>query len=374
VALLQYLRHPRVLILMGVCRDMGPTEGGMGLIFELMESGSLYDLLHGSSEDAVSNRPSDLMAKLTLCLDIADGMRFLHSSRVLHRDLKSANILLDRDGRCKIADFGLSTLKDSTAASQTAGLMATPAWTDPEVALGAQFSRASDMYSFGVVVWEIFSGQIPWKGLTLMAVATQVSVQGKRLTIPETFPSAVRGLLSSCFDISPKRPDFVCAIRLIEEIIALQNGRRRISAPVLSEERIKQIMAEAVAPLHDALSRLEGQIGGLASVLQELGTELLTLNNPEGLSGLAEFWSNRMERLESLVLSSACDEGKIMREMRMIGNSLSNHLLELDLKVDPDTVVRELNKARDGIIRANAEGNEEMMSELLEDLKRMIAL
>jgi serine/threonine protein kinase len=247
VALLQYLRHPRVLILMGVCRAMGPTEGSMGLIFELMESGSLYDLLHGSSEDAVSHRPSDLMAKLTLCLDIADGMRFLHSSRVLHRDLKSPNILLDRDGRCKIADFGLSTLKDSTAASQTAGLMATPAWTDPEVALGAQFSRASDMYSFGVVVWEIFSGQIPWEGMNLLAIVGQVSMQGKRLTIPETFPSAVRGLLSSCFDISSKRPDFVCAIDLLEGLAKLQRGQQRGPPAVLSEERIKQIMNEMAA-------------------------------------------------------------------------------------------------------------------------------
>jgi serine/threonine protein kinase len=358
---------------MGVCRDMGPTEGSMGLIFELMEFGSLYDLLHGSSEDAVSNRPSDMMAKLSLCLDIADGMSFLHSSRVIHRDLKSANILLDRDRRCKIADFGLSTLKDSTAVSQTAGVMSTPAWTDPEVALGAQFSKASDVYSFGVVVWEIFSGKIPWDGMNLLAIVGQVSMQGKRLTIPETFPSALKGLLSLCFDISHKRPDFSCAIRLIKEIIALQSGRRT-TAPVLLEERIKQIVAETVAPLQDTLSRLEGKIGSLTNGLQELRTELLTLNNPEVSAGLVEFWSKRMERLESLVLSSACDEGKIVKEMRIIGTSLSTQLLELDLKVDPDTVIRELNKARDGIIRANAEGNEELMNEMLEELKRMIAL
>jgi serine/threonine protein kinase len=256
VALLQYLRHPRVLILMGVCRNMGPTEGSMGLIFELMESGSLYDLLHGLSEDAVSNRPSDLSSKLCLCLDIADGMRFLHSSQVIHRDLKSANILLDRDGRCKIADFGLSTLKDSTAASQTAGLMATPAWTDPEVALGGQFSRASDMYSFGVVVWEIFSGQIPWDGVALVAVLTQVAVQGKRLTIPDTFPSAVKRLLSSCFAISQKRPDFICAIDLLEGLAKLQRGRQRGPPAVLSEKRIKQIMEEMAARNEGMMSDL----------------------------------------------------------------------------------------------------------------------
>jgi serine/threonine protein kinase len=248
---------------MGVCRDMGPTEGSMGLIFELMESGSLYDLLHGSSEDAVSNRPSDLMSKLRLCLDIADGMRFLHDSNIIHRDLKSANILLDRDGRCKIADFGLSTLKESTAASQTAGLMATPAWTDPEVALGAKFSNASDVYSFGVVVWEIFSGEVPWDDMTLVAIVTQVAVQGKRLTIPETFPSAVRELLSSCFDISPRRPDFPSVIQRLEDLAKLQSGRQREPAMGISEERIKQIMDEMAV-------RNEGMMGELLEEMKRI--------------------------------------------------------------------------------------------------------
>jgi hypothetical protein len=96
-------------------------------------------------------------------------------------------------------------------------------------------------------VWEIFGGQIPWEGMTLMAVATQVSLQGKRLTIPETFPSAVRELLSSCFDLSPKRPDFVCAIDLLEGLAKLQRGRQRGPPAVLSEERIKQIMDEMAA-------------------------------------------------------------------------------------------------------------------------------
>jgi serine/threonine protein kinase len=390
VALLQFLRHPRVLILMGVCREMDPTEGSLGLIFELMESGSLYDLLHGISEDVVLNRPSDLMSKLTMCLDIAEGMGFLHSSQVLHRDLKSANILLDRNGRCKIADFGLSTLRDNTAATQTAGLMATPAWTDPELALGAKFSKASDMYSFGVVVWEIFSGEIPWDGMSLVAIVGQVSMQGQRLEIRNNFPPAVRGLLTFCFGESSKRPDFPCVIELFQEMIRTQSGRQRVSFDsglMPSEDRLKEILEEMslqfgtvvdlhVTTLRNSLKKLDDQLGGLKNVFQELRMELMSSNNAEALTGLEDFWSLRMERLESLIRSSGCDEGKIVREMKILANSLSLQLLELELDVkgDPDAVMRELDKVRDGIVQANADHNEEMMNELLEELKRMIAV
>jgi hypothetical protein len=79
-----------------------------------------------------------------------------------------------------------------------------------------------------------------------------------------------------------------------------------------------------------------------------------------------------MDKLESLIRSSSCDEAKIVREMRMMGNALSNQVLELDLKVDPDAVVRELNKARDELIKATTAKNEELLGELLEELKRIV--
>ncbi len=99
-------------MLMGVCRDLPQTEGNIGLLFELMEC-SLYQLLH----DNLTIQSPDLRIQLKMCLDIADGMQFLHSHDppILHRDLKSGNILIDGEGRCKIADFGLSTFKDFTS-------------------------------------------------------------------------------------------------------------------------------------------------------------------------------------------------------------------------------------------------------------------
>jgi serine/threonine protein kinase len=239
---------------MGVCRDLNPSEGTMGLIFELMENGSLFDLLHRSAEDTLSHRPRDLITKLKVCLDIADGMRFLHNSKILHRDLKSANVLIDRDWRCKIADFGLSTFLDSTM-SQTAGLMSTPAWIDPEIDDVVKHSEASDIYSFGVIVWEVFSDEIPWKGLPMTTILSVVKSQ--RLPIRETFPTAVKGLLASCFAMSAERPSFSSAFDLLSQLASTSAHQNQ---PVsVSCEEFREIVNEGVA-------RFEGAMGDMATV------------------------------------------------------------------------------------------------------------
>jgi serine/threonine protein kinase len=209
ITILQTLRHPRILILMGVCRDLPAAMGTVGLLTELMERGSLYRVLHNTSAEAVAQRPTSHATRLRICADIADGMRFLHESGVLHRDLTSRNVLVDGEGRCKIADFGLSTFRDMTA-TQTAGVQATPAWTAPEVMTGAaRFSAASDVYSFGVICWEVFSGAVPWQDVFHpMVLLNAVGIQGQRLPVPENCPVAVGELLQHCFGVADARPTF----------------------------------------------------------------------------------------------------------------------------------------------------------------------
>jgi serine/threonine protein kinase len=109
---------------------------------------------------SLSQRPLDFYSKLRYCLDIAAGMRFLHQSNVIHRDLKSVKLLIDDKGRCKIADFGLRTIKTTIASL----FRSRPAWTAPDVLIESKHSFSSDMYSFGVIIWEIFTEEIPWNG------------------------------------------------------------------------------------------------------------------------------------------------------------------------------------------------------------------
>jgi serine/threonine protein kinase len=372
VEILYSLRHPRILLIVGVCRDMNPTEGDMGFIFEMMGGGSLYDCLHGLAEDAVLRRPADLISKLMICLDIADGMKFLHNSKILHRDLKSANVLIDGEGRCKIADFGLPTFK--AIATQTPGRAAS-AWTDPEVIKGSKsHSEASDMYSYGVVVWEVFSGEIPWDRLPLTAIVSLTVDQGRHLENRETFPSTVKGFLDSSFQEWEQRPAFSSAFELFRDLLNDQRGHwSPRSSNTTVAQVVNSVMGQQMAPLCKAITNLESQMIGLRKAFGDMRAEILTLNNPDGVSGLVKFWTEKMEQLESLIRSPSCNEGEIVRELKKLGNSLANWMLDLDLKVDPDVMQKELTQARIQLVEAITAHNEEKISELLEELKRMLS-
>ena len=113
LAVLSRMHHPRVLLLMGVCVDLpappAAYSGQRALVTEWMARGSLHQVLHaqaGAEGAEALWRPETLSQQLQCMLDVAEGMRFLHHAGLVHRDLKSGNVLVDEGGRCKVADFG----------------------------------------------------------------------------------------------------------------------------------------------------------------------------------------------------------------------------------------------------------------------------
>lgn len=181
IAILATLRHPRISGLMCVCRELSFTEGTVALVSEYMARGSLYNLLHPSAPRAAAVAAGlTTIEKLIIALDIADGLRFLHHARILHRDLKSPNVLVSADGRARIADFGLSKTMSSLQ-SHVSGLVGTAAWMSPEAYETEQLKDSSDVYSFGVVLWEILTQEIPWAGLTQFQIMAKL-VRRERLT------------------------------------------------------------------------------------------------------------------------------------------------------------------------------------------------
>lgn len=204
IKVLSELRHPRVLMLLGVVHDVLPHEGCVALVTEYMYGGSLDAVLHSTE------RNMKLSKKIRVLLDVADGMRFLHSFGVIHRDLKTSNILLDHEYRAKVGDFGHSTILDPTM-SQVTGDVTTIAYASPE-SLGdrREVGLASDTYSFGVVMWEVVSGMVPWKGLTFAQIAARIS-RGEtlpHLEASESCPALLIDLIEACFDIPDNRPLF----------------------------------------------------------------------------------------------------------------------------------------------------------------------
>ena len=125
----------------GACID----DDGMFLIMEWMEGGSLYDALGNHII-----RPLPPRKRVSTARDIADGMQYLHRSGILHRDIKSLNVLLSADGRAKLCDFGLATLRTLTTTTATASdkqALGTYAWSAPEVVIdGSKHDEKSDVY------------------------------------------------------------------------------------------------------------------------------------------------------------------------------------------------------------------------------------
>ncbi len=199
VDILKKLRHPNILHFMGYCT----VPPHMCIVTEYEHNGSLFKLLHRTKIRL------DNSQKLKIALDTAIGMHYLHTSKppIVHGDLKSPNLLLGDNLNVKICDFGLSRFRMATKLSAGSKL-GTPEWTAPEVLQSSRNSEAGDVYSYGVVLWELFTGQIPWEEISAMQVVLMVGFHKARLPIPTDSPKWAQELMESCFRAAEERPTF----------------------------------------------------------------------------------------------------------------------------------------------------------------------
>lgn len=156
VALLSRIHHRNLVPLIGYCEEADRRL----LVYEYMHNGTLGDHLHGTSD----YKPLDWPTRLQIAQDAAKGLEYLHTGcnpSIIHRDVKSSNILLDINMRAKVSDFGLSrqTEEDVTHVSSVA--KGTVGYLDPEYYASQQLTEKSDVYSFGVVLFELLSGKKP---------------------------------------------------------------------------------------------------------------------------------------------------------------------------------------------------------------------
>ena len=172
------LRHPNVVSFLGVCLEP-PC-----IVTEFCARGSLTDVLRGAKSAPAKASLLDWSRRLNMALDAAKGMLYLHNHAppIIHRDLKSPNLLVDKHWRVKVSDFNLSKLlDDSTVMSSMAAT--NPRWLAPEILGGNNATFSSDVYSFGVVMWELMTWDLPW-GVTNPWQVVTVVMDGGRLPIP----------------------------------------------------------------------------------------------------------------------------------------------------------------------------------------------
>ncbi|PSR96528.1 Serine/threonine-protein kinase [Actinidia chinensis var. chinensis] len=231
VRIMKRLRHPNVVLFMGAVTHVP----NLSIVTEFLPRGSLYRLIHRP------NNQLDKRRRLRMALDAARGMNYLHNCTpvIVHRDLKTPNLLVDKNWIVKVCDFGLSRMKYSTFLSSrsTAG---TAEWMAPEVLRNEPSDEKCDVFSFGVILWELCTLQQPWGGMNPMQVVGAVGFQHRRLDIPNDMDPAIADIIRQCWQTDPKlRPSFaeiMAALKPLQKPITTAQVPRP-SGPISSSRR-----------------------------------------------------------------------------------------------------------------------------------------
>ncbi|KAI3782908.1 hypothetical protein L2E82_12966 [Cichorium intybus] len=203
--ILSNLHHPNVVAFYGVVPD--GAGGTLATVTEFMANGSLRNVL------IKKDRSLDRRKKLIIAMDAAFGMEYLHSKNIVHFDLKCDNLLVNmRDPQrpvCKVGDFGLSRIKRNTLVS--GGVRGTLPWMAPELLNGSttRVSEKVDVFSFGITMWEILTGEEPYANMHCGAIIGGIVKDTLRPIIPEKCDPEWKKLMEQCWTVDPTfRPSF----------------------------------------------------------------------------------------------------------------------------------------------------------------------
>ncbi|TKY55190.1 Serine/threonine-protein kinase HT1 [Spatholobus suberectus] len=231
VAVWHKLDHPNVTKFIGATMESSElqiqTDNGLigmpsnvcCVVVEYLAGGNLKSYL-------IKNRRRKLAFKVViqLALDLARGLSYLHSQKIVHRDVKTENMLLDKTRTVKIADFGVARVEASNPNDMT-GETGTLGYMAPEVLNGNPYNRKCDVYSFGICLWEIYCCDMPYPDLSFSEITSAVVRQNLRPEIPRCCPSSLANVMKKCWDATPdKRPEMDEVVSMLEAIDTSKGG------------------------------------------------------------------------------------------------------------------------------------------------------
>jgi eukaryotic-like serine/threonine-protein kinase len=146
------LNHPNITTIY----EIDEFEGQMFIVMEYCEGKTL--------KEVIEKETPSIKKVLEIAIQVCEGLTTAHKKEIVHRDIKSDNIMVTKDGQVKITDFGLAKLKGATRLTQTRSTLGTAAYMSPEQAQGEEVDQRSDIFSFGVVLYELLTKQVPFKG------------------------------------------------------------------------------------------------------------------------------------------------------------------------------------------------------------------
>lgn len=237
--------HPQIIALKGVVTRSMPLM----IMTEFMENGSLDNFLR-KNRNGIS-----VLEMVNILYDVASGMAYLQDKGFIHRDLAARNILIDATRRAKIADFGLGRIveaNDPNATYNALGGKIAIKWTAPEAISAKAFSHGSDVWSFGVLMWEVMSyGEAPYWDMTNDAVIRNIT-NGQRLPQPYGCPDAIYELMRDCWKHKQEeRPGFK---QLKSKLFELLQAPERLSSAAHMPPQISPSDSRQSSSLYTTLS------------------------------------------------------------------------------------------------------------------------
>ena len=206
VTMLATLKHSNIVRFIGACRK--PMV--WCIVTEYAKGGSVRQFLMKRQ-----NRSVPLKLAVKQALDVARGMAYVHGLGFIHRDLKSDNLLIFGDKSIKIADFGVARIE-----VQTEGMTpetGTYRWMAPEMIQHRPYTQKVDVYSFGIVLWELITGMLPFQNMTAVQAAFAVVNRNVRPIIPNDCLAVLRDIMTRCWDPNPDvRPPFAEIVGMLE--------------------------------------------------------------------------------------------------------------------------------------------------------------
>ena len=205
------LKHKNIVQLLAV------STLPLSLVMEFVPRGNLFALLADCKVEL------SWLQRLNIALGAARGMAYLHEREIIHRDLKSLNLLLTSELDCKVTDFGLSRFSASSDDKMT-GQCGTYHWMAPEVINSEEYTEKADVYSMSIILWEIYTRAIPYDGMKPVQAAMHV-IQGGRLSLPVGTPVWFERLVTCCWDLRPtSRPSMAVVRDILEKAVEAVRG------------------------------------------------------------------------------------------------------------------------------------------------------